>query len=95
MEPRAIIKQYLSTEKSTVTKEKEGKYAFAVDIRANKHKVKQAVEKLFGVHVDAVRPVIVPGKLKRLGRYEGKTPVWKKAIVTLKSDERIADFENL
>ena len=95
MEPRAIIKQFLATEKSTIIKETEGKYAFAVDVRANKFQIKDAVEKLFKVEVKSVRTVIMPGKLKRLGRFEGKTPVWKKAIVKLKGDGQITEFENL
>lgn len=95
MEPRTIIKQFLATEKSTIIKETEGKYAFAVDIKANKFQIKDAVEKLFKVEVKSVRTIIMPGKLKRLGRFEGKTPIWKKAIVKLKGDGHITEFENL
>jgi large subunit ribosomal protein L23 len=95
METRAIIKRYLATEKSTVVKEAHGKYAFAVDLRATKPQIREAVEKLFKVHVESVRTVVVPGKIKRLGRNEGKTSRWKKAVITLKGDERITEFENL
>ncbi len=95
MDPRKIIKQFLVTEKSTITREREGKYAFAVDDAANKHQIKTAVEKLFNVEVDSVRTIVMPGKLKRLGRFEGKTPSWKKAIVKLKGDQQIPEFENL
>lgn len=95
MEPRAVIKQFLATEKSTLSKETEGKYAFAVDARANKFQIKEAVEKLFKVEVSSVRTMVMPGKLKRLGRNEGKTPIWKKAIVKLKGDNQISEFENL
>jgi len=95
MEPRAVIKQFLATEKSTLAKETEGKYAFAVDARANKYQIKEAVEKLFKVEVTSVRTMVMPGKLKRLGRNEGKTPIWKKAIVKLKGDSQISEFENL
>jgi large subunit ribosomal protein L23 len=95
MEPRAVVKQFLATEKSTIMKENEGKYAFAVDSRANKYQIKDAIEKLFDVNVVSVRTVIMPGKVKRTGRFEGKTPTWKKAIVKLKGDEQIAEFENL
>ena len=95
MEARHIIQKYLITEKSAIIKETQGKYSFAVDKRANKNQIRDAVQSLFGVHVVSVRTVIVPGKVKRQGRYAGKTPTWKKAIVKLKGDEKIAEFENL
>ena len=95
MDPRTIIKQYLTTEKSTLTKEREQKYSFMVDRRANKSQIKSAVEELFKVNVDSVRTIIMPGKLKRMGRFEGKTPTWKKAIVKLKGEEKISEFENM
>jgi large subunit ribosomal protein L23 len=95
MEPREVVKRFLATEKSTIIKENEGKYAFAVDARANKYQIKDAVEKLFKVEVESVRTIVMPGKIKRLGRYEGKTPVWKKAIIKLKGDAQISEFENL
>lgn len=95
MEPRTIIKKFLATEKSTLTKETEGKYAFAVDSRANKHQIREAVEKLFKVKVASVRTMVMPGKEKRLGRFSGKTPVWKKAVIKLKDDGQITEFDNL
>jgi large subunit ribosomal protein L23 len=95
MEPRKIIQRYLVTEKSTLMKETGNRYAFAVDKRANKYQIRDAVEALFSVEVESVRTMVVPGKVKRLGRFEGKTPVWKKAIVTLKGDQQISEFENL
>lgn len=95
MDPRKIILQYLTTEKSTVTKDTEKKFTFKVDRRANKDQIKKAVEELFKVDVDSVRTIVMPGKLKRLGRYEGKTPTWKKAIVKLQGDATITEFENL
>ena len=95
MEPRAVIKQFLATEKSTLAKENEGKYAFAVDARANKHQIKDAVEKLFKVQVASVRTMVMAGKEKRLGRFSGKTPIWKKAIIKLKGDAQITEFDNL
>lgn len=95
MDPRKIVKKFLVTEKSSIVREREGKYAFAVDSDANKSQIKEAVERLFDVEVDSVRTVVMPGKLKRLGRFEGKTPTWKKAIVKLKGDQQISEFENL
>ena len=95
MEPRDIVKQFLATEKSTIAKETGGKYAFSVDARANKYQIKKAIEKIFKVEVESIQTMVVPGKVKRLGRNEGKTPVWKKAIIKLKGDAQIAEFENL
>lgn len=95
MEPRSILKKYLITEKSALNKEAEGKYTFEVDKRANKNQIKNAVEKAFGVEVISVHTVIMPGKVKRMGRNEGKTPTWKKAIVKLGSDQKITEFENM
>jgi len=95
MEPRAIIKQFLATEKSTLAKENQGKYAFAVDPRANKHQIREAVEKLFKVKVASVRTIVMAGKEKRLGRFSGKTPIWKKAIIKLHGEDQITEFDNL
>ena len=94
MDSRQIVKQFLATEKSTHAKE-NGKYSFRVDSRANKFQIRRAVEDLFKVQVDSVRTMIVAGKIKRYGRYEGKTATWKKAVVQLKGEETIAEFENL
>jgi large subunit ribosomal protein L23 len=95
MEARHIVKRVLTTEKSTVMREAESKYAFMVDLRAGKHQIKNAIEKIFKVHVTSIRTVVVPGKVKRLGRYEGKTAKWKKAVVKLAAGEQIAELENL
>ncbi len=95
METRGIVKQLLSTEKSVQARTAESKYTFVVDRDANKHQIKDAVERLFKVHVTGVQTVIMPGKIKRMGRYEGKTPTWKKAVIKLKAGEKIAEFENV
>lgn len=95
MDARAIVKQLLSTEKSVKVRTAESKYSFKVDREANKHQIKEAVERLFKVHVTAVQTVIVPGKVKRMGRFEGKSATWKKAIIKLKAGEKIAEFENV
>ena len=60
---------------------------------ATKIQVKTAVEKLFTVHVTAVRTAISRGKNKRVGRSMGRRPNWKKAIVTLREGETISLFE--
>ncbi|MFH1701330.1 MAG: 50S ribosomal protein L23 [Candidatus Zixiibacteriota bacterium] len=95
MEARRIIRQYLATEKSVIAKEAYGKYAFIVELRANKNQIKHAIEDLFKVEVESIRTMVLPGKIKRMGRYEGKTSKWKKAVVKLKGDAQIAELENL
>ncbi len=68
------------------------KYTFKVAKDANKLEIADAVEKLFKVTVAKVNTVSMRGKVRRMGRYEGKTPSWKKAIVTLKKDSKSIEF---
>ena len=68
------------------------KYTFIVAKSANKTQIKLAVEKLFDVKVDSVNTVNCKGKLKRMGRNEGYTPDFKKAIVQLKEDSKTIEF---
>jgi large subunit ribosomal protein L23 len=95
VDPRRIIKSHIATERSTHLREVNNEYVFEVKRDANKHVIKEAVEKAFRVKVDSVRTIIVPGKTRRMGRFEGKTPTWKKAIVRLKKDQVISIFENV
>lgn len=92
---RKIILRPLVTEKSTDLRVKEDKYAFEVDLKANKPEIKKAIEELFKVNVVGVHTMIVHGKVKRMGRFEGKRPNWKKAIVSLKKGEKIEFFETV
>jgi large subunit ribosomal protein L23 len=87
MDPRDLIKRPIITERSTELMEQR-KYVFEVDRRANKVEIRQAIEKLFGVKVESVNTMNVPAKRKRVGRYEGYTPAWKKAIVKLTEDSK-------
>jgi len=73
----------------------ENKYSFYVDTKTNKIEIKKAVEELFKVTVLKVHTTSVKGKLKRMGRYAGKTPDRKKAIVTLKDGDKIEIFEGM
>lgn len=68
------------------------KYTFKVDPDATKYEIADAVKELFKVDVAKVNTVNVRGKLKRMGRYEGKTASYKKAIVTLKPDSKPIEF---
>ncbi|UCD17691.1 MAG: 50S ribosomal protein L23 [Candidatus Zixiibacteriota bacterium] len=94
-DPRHVLKLNLMTEKSSIMREASNAYVFRVDGKANKREIKEAVEKAFNVRVVSVRTMVVPGKPKRLGRFEGRTGSWKKAVVTLQKDQNIADFENV
>lgn len=79
------------TEKGSALKEKDNKVLLKVARDANKIEIKKAVEELFKVKVERVTTINCKGKKKRLGRFEGKRPDWKKAIVTLKKGEKL-DF---
>ena len=69
------------------------KYTFKVAKNANKIEIKKAVEQLFkDVKVEKVNTMNVRGKKKRMGRNEGYTPAWKKAIVTLTDDSKTIEF---
>ena len=82
MLPEDIIIKPIITEKSNEGIE-EGKYTFKVDKRATKVEIARAVEKLFNVKVVKVNTVSVKGKEKRVGVHQGKTAIWKKAIVMI------------
>ena len=87
-----IIKKPVLTEKSYADMAQK-KYTFEVDIRANKTEIKQALETVFeGVKIDSVNTMRTLGKIKRQGRYSGRTPEVKKAIVTLKKDSKPIPF---
>jgi large subunit ribosomal protein L23 len=67
-------------------------YTFKVATDANKVEIAAAVEKLFGVEVAKVNTMNVRGHKRRMGRYEGTTPAWKKAVVTLTEKSKTIDF---
>jgi large subunit ribosomal protein L23 len=72
-----------------------GKYTFKVAKDANKVEIAKAVEEAFGVKVAKVNTMTVKGKEKRMGRYAGYRPDWKKAIVTLEGDKTIEFFDGM
>jgi len=88
---RIKIIEPILTEKLSDLQEKENKYGFVVDKNANKIEIKKAVEDKFEVKVEKVTTMNMKGKLKKLGRFEGKRASWKKAIVTLAENDKI-DF---
>ncbi|MDE6832688.1 MAG: 50S ribosomal protein L23 [Ruminococcus sp.] len=89
--PQDIILKPVITERS-MDNLQLGKYTFKVAKNATKPEIKKAVEKLFGVEVAKVTTMNVKGKLKRVGRYQGMTPSWKKAIVTLTEGSKAIEF---
>ena len=89
-----VLRRPLITEKNTML-QAQGKYVFEVAEEANKHQIKQAVEKVFKVRVMAVNVMTVPGKTKRVGRRMVLTPSHKKAFVTLKAGDKIELFEGV
>jgi large subunit ribosomal protein L23 len=107
-EPQAIIKRPLLTEKTarlretggSVTTPAEGesyaqKVVFEVARDANKIEIRHAIQQLFKVTVEDVRTLVVRGKAKRVGRFSGRRPAWKKAFVTLKPGDNIEFFEGV
>ena len=88
-----IVVRPIITEKSTLLKDAGNQYIFEVQRDANKIEIKKAVEKLFKVRVVSVHVANMEGKKKRLGRFEGKKPDWKKAVVKLSPKDKITIFE--
>lgn len=84
-----------TTEKSVTSAEKLRQITFRVAVDATKQEIKQAIEKLFNVVVDAVRVTNVKGKSKRFKQMSGKRSDWKKASISLQKghDINIAEFE--
>ena len=83
-----LLKEPHITEKATNLTEQDH-YVFRVARRANKTEVKKAVQDIYGVNVVKVRTINVPSRPRRLGRFEGRKPGYKKAIVSLKPGQSI------
>jgi large subunit ribosomal protein L23 len=90
-----VIRKPLVTEKSNIGREEQNLVTFAVDPRANKHEIRQAVEQLFQVKVVDVRTMRMPRKTRRVGRFAGRKTGWKKAIVKLAEGQAIEFFEGV
>ena len=92
MDPRQLIIEPVISEKSYALMS-EGKYTFRIHDRARKPQVAEAVEKIFGVDVVAVRVSRVQPKPKRRNVHMGRTRRWKKAVVQLSPGQTIELFE--
>ena len=91
MQEYEIIRYPVITEKSTSVFGPENKYCFAVSKRANKQDIRKAIEFIYKVTVLKVNIIKMSGKKKRVRHQLGRTPDWKKAVVTLKEGDKI-DF---
>lgn len=91
----SIIKAPVITEKSTAQTAIANKVVFWVDLDAGKKDIKDAVEKVFNVKVLDVNTQRVPGKVKRMGKFAGKTSTRKKAYITLREGDKIEIFEGV
>ena len=85
-----IIKPVITEQSMDVAANK--KYTFKVATDANKTQVKLAIEEIFGVEVKKVNIMNYDGKVKRMGRTQGKTAAYKKAIVTLTDNSKEIEF---
>ena len=91
MEARDIILAPVVTEKAVAALQMK-KYTFRVRKDANKSESAKAVEEIFGVDVLKVNTISMKGAKRRMGRYEGYTSDWKKAVVTLTPASKTIDF---
>lgn len=90
-DPYSVIIRPLVTEQS-MSDMGEKKYVFVVKKGANKTEIKNAVEKIFAVKVKKVNTMNMQGKTKRMGRFVGKRPSWKKAIIQLTEASKEIEF---
>lgn len=95
----SVLIKPIITEKATADSENANRFAFVVEKKANKLQIKQAVESLYGVNVEVVRTMVVPGKRKmrytKTGISQGNTGSYKKAIVEVRSGETIDLYSNI
>ncbi|HRQ10276.1 MAG: 50S ribosomal protein L23 [Trueperaceae bacterium] len=94
MNPHDVIFAPVLSEKA-VQAIADGKYSFYVHPQANRVQIREAIETVFKVDVTKVNLLTVTGKVKRQGRFSGRRPERKKAIVTLKAGQRIQQLEGL
>ncbi|MEZ4330114.1 MAG: 50S ribosomal protein L23 [Myxococcota bacterium] len=90
-----VIERPIVTEKSAIAREGANVATFRVDPKATKHDIRRAVEQLFNVKVQSVRTMQQQGKKKRVGKFIGRRPTWKKAIVELAPGQTIEFYEGV
>jgi large subunit ribosomal protein L23 len=87
-----IIRRPVITEKGLGVKETEATLVFEVASKATKTEIKEAVQSIFKVKVEAVRTSVFAGKERRRGKFAGYRPDWKKAYVRLKEGEKMPEY---
>jgi large subunit ribosomal protein L23 len=90
-----VLEAPLITEKGTLVTEEGNQFVFRVRSEANKVEIRRAVEMFFKVKVERVRTMNYLGKNRRVGKWSGQRPSWKKAYVTLAPGQRIDLFESV
>lgn len=90
-----VIVRPMLTEKSTDQHDRLNAYSFVVARDANKIQIARAIEELFNVKVRDVKTMQYRGKERRLGRFLGRRPAWKKAVVRLREGDSIEIFEGV
>lgn len=95
IEPYKILLKPIVSEKSNLLRESANQVVFEVAFDAKKQTIKAAVEKAFKVTVEDVRTMVIRGKYKTVGRFQGKRSNWKKAVVSLKAGDKIDLFEGV
>ena len=94
-----IIKPIFTEKQTDITDKFENRYGFIVAPPANKVEIQNEIEALYNVNVERVNTIKYDGKLKsrytKSGVVSGRTPSFKKAIVTLKEGETIDLFSNI
>ena len=94
-----FLKKPILTEKASALTEKSNRFTFKVEPKANKLQIKAAIEKMYGVNIVALNTMVVVGKMKsrntKGGIVSGRSPKFKKAIVTLKDGETIDYYANI
>ena len=95
----SILIKPVITEKMTIESEKHNRYAFVVDMKANKIQIRRSVEETYDVTVDSIRTMVCIGKKRtrgtKSGFITGKTSTYKKAIVTLSDGDTIDFYSNI
>ncbi len=90
-----ILRKPIITEKATWMKENSNKYVFEVEKNCNKIEIRNAVEEQFNVKVIDIRTYNTYGKIRTRGKFKGRKPDWKRAIVQLKEGDTIEFFEGV
>jgi large subunit ribosomal protein L23 len=88
-----VVVRPVVTEKSSATYAARKEYTFEAAPTATKPQIREAIEALFGVKVERVRTLVLPAKRRTRGRFEGRLPRWKKAMVRLREGDTLPIFE--